>query len=615
MRRDAQRRRARATGQLTHDAFRSPYDNTMTASLNPVPTRDDAPLQIRSITAWGLIKPYWVSEEWKIAWTLLLAIVAMNLTLVGFSVWFNQWYAKFYNALQAKDLTQFSHLLLQFTLLAFVFVALAVYRVYLRQMLEFRWRQWLTHRFLRAWLGERAFYRIERDRLADNPDQRITDDLQSFATNTLSLSLGFLSNIVTLFSFVTILWAVAGPLTVKLSGATWTIPGYMVWAACIYAICGSYLIYRVGHPLVSITYQQQRVEADFRFGLIRVRENAEQIAFYDGMNTENANARNIFARIRDNWWLIMKYTRRLNFASNFYGQASLIFPLVLAAPRYFAGAFAFGVLMQIQNAFNTVSESFSWFINNYSSLVDWRATVNRLREFSRVIESTHMGETLSPATEHGGINLHYVDADTLVTHDLRLALPNGTPLADIADIEVKPGARWLVRGPSGCGKSTLLRAFAGLWPFGDGAIDAPVGARSMFVPQQGYLPIGTLKAALAYPSAADTFTEDACRDVLRTCRLEGYVQRLAESAHWTRVLSPGEQQRLACARVLLHKPDFLFLDEATSALDTENEANVYRLLMERLPNTAIISVAHRESLLGLHEHVLDIARVEERAVA
>ena len=587
----------------------------MTASLKPVPAPDDAPFEIRPTTAWGLIKPYWVSEEWKLAWALLVAIVAMNLILVGFNVWFNQWYAKFYNALQTKDMPQFAHLLLQFTLLAFVFVALAVYRVYLRQMLEFRWRQWLTHRFLRAWLGERAFYRIERDRLADNPDQRISDDLQSFATNTLSLSLGFLSNIVTLFSFVTILWTVAGPLTLKLGGANWTIPGYMVWAACLYAIGGSYLIYRVGHPLVSITYQQQRVEADFRFGLIRVRENAEQIAFYDGMRAENANAQGIFARIRDNWSLIMKYTRRLNFASNFYGQAALIFPLVLAAPRYFAGAFAFGVLMQIQNAFNTVSDSFSWFINNYSSLVEWRATVNRLREFARVVQSTHLRESVSPATEHGGINLHYVDAESLATHDLRLALPNGTPLADIADITVKPGARWLVRGPSGCGKSTLLRAFAGLWPFGDGSIDAPVGARTMFVPQQGYLPIGALKAALAYPSAADAFSDEACREALRAARLDTYGDRLSETAHWTRVLSPGEQQRLACARILLHKPDFLFLDEATSALDTANEANVYRLLMERLPNMAIVSVAHRESLTALHEHVLDIARVDERAVA
>ena len=587
----------------------------MTASLTPVPEREHAPSSPVSATAWGLIKPYWVSEDWKAAWGLLLSIVAINLIIVAINVWFNQWSAKFNNALVSKDVPQFWHQLTLFIIAAFLFITLAVYRVYLRQMLEFRWRQWLTNRYLRAWLGERAFYRIERDRLADNPDQRITDDLQSFASNTLSLSLGILSTVVTLFSFITILWTIAGPLTLKLSGSTWTIPGYMVWVAAIYALGGSYLIHKVGHPLVSITYQQQRVEADFRFGLIRLRENAEQIALYDGMRTEEGNALNVFTRIRDNWWRVMKYTRRLNFASIFYGQAAIIFPTLVASPRYFAGAFTFGVLMQISDAFSTVSGSFSWFINNYSSLVEWRATVNRLREFSRVIHSTHLRESVSPATEHGGINLHYVDADTLTTRDLRLALPNGTPLAAISDITVKPGSRWLVRGPSGAGKSTLLRAFAGLWPFGDGAIDAPVGARTMFVPQQTYLPIGTLKAALAYPATAETFSDEDCSDVLRLARLDDYVERLSESAHWSRVLSPGEQQRLACARILLHKPDFLFLDEATSALDPANEAHVYRLLTERLPKTAIMSVAHRETLVALHDEVLDIERADERAAA
>ena len=587
----------------------------MTASLIPVPERQDTPSEPYATSAWGLIKPYWVSEDWKAAWGLLTAIVAINLLIVAFNVWFNKWNVKFYNALQAKDLPAFWHQLMLFSIAAFIFIALAVYRTYLRQMLEFRWRQWLTTRYLRAWLGEAAFYRIERDRLADNPDQRISDDLQTFASNTLALSLGLLSTIVTLFSFITILWTISGPLVFHFTGSTWTIPGYMVWAAGIYAVFGSFVIHKVGRALVSINYQQQRVEADFRFGLIRVRENAEQIALYDGVRTERGNAQNVFVRIRDNWWRIMKYTRRLNVATTFYAQAAIIFPFVVASPRYFAGALTLGVLMQVVDAFGTVSGSFSWIIDNYSSLVSWRATVNRLREFTRVIQSTHLRESVSPATEHGGINLHYVDSDSLATRDLQLSLPNGTPLASIADITVKPGSRWLVRGPSGAGKSTLLRAFAGLWPFGDGAIDAPVGARTMFVPQQSYLPIGTLKAALTYPAAGDSFSDEACADALRACRLEGYVERLAESAHWTRVLSPGEQQRLAAARVLLHKPDFLFLDEATSALDPANEAHLYRLLIERLPSTAIVSVAHRESLVAVHEQVLDIARADERAVA
>ncbi|AOJ61366.1 ABC transporter ATP-binding protein [Burkholderia ubonensis] len=575
------------------------------------PTAPDAPQDERPVSAWSLIKPYWVSSEWRIAWGLLVTIVVINLCVVWINVKLNQWNAQFYNALQAKNVHDFPGLLMQFSALAFGFIILAVYGRYLRQMLGFRWRQWLTERFLGQWLGDRAFYRIERDRLADNPDQRITDDLQSFATTTLALSLDLLSTVVTLVSFITILWSLAGALTFTLSGTPIAIPGYMVWAAALYAVVGSLIIQKVGHPLVSINYQQQRVEADFRFGLIRVRENAEQIAFYDGEDTENGNARNLFMRIRDNWWRVMKYTKRLTFVLSFYGQIAIIFPLVVAAPRYFAGAFSFGVLMQISSAFNTVSDSFSWFINSYSTLVEWRATVNRLREFKRVMRASHLKESVSPATEHGGINLHYVDSERLSTSSLKLALPNGNALADIGSVTIEPGSRWLVIGKSGSGKSTFMRALAGLWPFGDGAIDAPVSARMMFVPQTSYLPIGTLKAALTYPATADTYSDDACRDALRACRLEEYVDRLDETAHWTRVLSPGEQQRLAGARVLLHKPDFLFLDEATSALDADNEARLYHLFNERLPQAAIVSIAHRESLAAYHGGTINVERVSD----
>ncbi|WP_082711668.1 SbmA/BacA-like family transporter [Burkholderia singularis] len=567
------------------------------------------------ISAWSLIKPYWVSDEWKTAWGLLITIIAINLTIVWINVRINAWNTTFYDALQSKDVHDFPRLLGTFTALAFGYVILTVYSLYLRQMLGFRWRQWLTSRYLRDWLGERNFYRIERDRLADNPDQRIADDLQALASTTLSLSLGLLSTVVTLITFITVLKTIAGAATFSFNGHVITIPNYMVWAALIYAIAGSYVIHRFGHPLVSINYQQQRVEADFRFGLIRIRENTEQIAFYNGEPTEAAHAQNLFQRIRDNWWRVMQYTKRLTFVSSVYGQIALIFPIAVAAPRYFAGAFSFGVVMRIVDAFGNVSDSFSWFIGNYGTLAEWRATVNRLSEFKRVMDASHLKESLSPATEHGGINLHYVDANALTTAHLKLALPDGTPLASIGSVTIEPGSRWLVRGPSGSGKSTLMRALAGLWPFGDGAIDAPVGARMMFVPQQSYLPIGTLKAALAYPSAADAFSDDACRDALATCGLAGYAARLEETGHWTRMLSPGEQQRLAGARVLLHQPDYLFLDEATSALDDDNEERLYRLFNERLPNAAIVSIAHRKSLAVFHRQTLDIRRDDTRAAA
>jgi vitamin B12/bleomycin/antimicrobial peptide transport system ATP-binding/permease protein len=573
---------------------------------------DPASEQLDRVSAWSLIRPYWVSEERRIAWALLLAIIAMDLLLVGINARLNTWNRDFYDALESKNVHEFPQLMLMFAALAFAFIMTSVYNRYLRQMLGFRWRQWLTTRYLNEWLGGGTFYRIERDRLTDNPDQRIAVDLDLFATNTLSLTLDLLSALETLAWFSIVLWNTAGALVVMIGATPVQIPGYMLWAAIAYAIAGSLLTNKIGHPLVSINYQLQRVEADFRFGLIRLRENAEQIAFYDGMRTEGSNAEHLFGRIRENWWHLMRYTRRYSFVVNFYGQIAEIFPIVVASPRYFAGALTFGTLMQIADAFGSVSESLSWFIHNYDTFVEWRATINRLREFKRVMRQPRLMESVSPATDHGGINLHYVDEKKLVTHGLLLALPNGETLARVRDIAVKPGSRWLVRGPSASGKSTLLRALAGLWPFGSGSIDAPVDARMMFIPQQGYLPVGTLKAALTYPAASETFSDEDCCEALRVCRLEDHVDRLHDFDHWSRILSPGEQQRLAAARVLLHKPEYVFLDEATSALDTENEAHLYRLLTERLPNGAIVSVAQRDSLAQFHQETLDIRRARKR---
>ena len=564
--------------------------------------------QLDRVSAWSLIRPYWVSEERGTAWGLLIAIVAMDLILVGINAWLNTWTRDFYDALESRNVQEFPQLMLMFAGLAFAFVMISVYNRYLRQMLGFLWRQWLTTRYLQEWLGDGTFYAIERDRLADNPDQRIAVDLELFATTTLSLTLDLFSTVETLVWFSIVLWNTAGALAVMIGGAPVQIPGYMLWAAIAYAIVGSLLTNKVGHPLVSINYQLQRVEADFRFGLIRLRENADQIALYDGMRTEGSNANDLFGRIRENWWRFMKYTRRYSFVVNFYGQIADIFPIVVASPRYFAGTLSFGTLMQIADAFSSVSESLSWFVNNYDTLVAWRATANRLCEFKRVMQQPHLEESVSPVNGYGGINLHYVDENQLVTHDLMLALPNGETLASVRDIAVHPGSRWLVRGPSGSGKSTLLRALAGLWPFGNGSINAPVDARMMFIPQESYLPMGTLKAALTYPAAAETFCDDDCREALRACRLEDHVDRLQESDHWWRTLSPGEQQRLAAARVLLHKPDYVFLDEATSALDAEDEAHLYQLLIERLPRGAIVSVAQRESLVQFHQETLDIRR-------
>ncbi|CAD6553515.1 ABC transporter ATP-binding protein/permease [Paraburkholderia metrosideri] len=579
------------------------------------PSSGDPSGQFARVSAWSLIRPYWVSEQRKFAWGLLIAIIAMDLLLVGIDARLNTWYRDFYDALESRNVHEFPLLMLTFAGLAFVSIAISVYNRYLRQMLGFRWRQWLTTRYLQEWLNDSTFYRIERDRLVENPDQRLAVDLDMFATSTLSLTLDLLSTAETLVWFSIVLWSTGGALAVMLGTTPVEIHGYMLWAAIAYAIIGSLVTNKVGRPLVSINYQLQRVEADFRFGLIRLRENAEQIALYGGIQTERSNAEDLFGRIRENWGRLMRYTKHYSFVVNFYGQIADIFPIFVASPRYFAGALSFGTLMQIVDAFGSVSESLSWFINNYDTLAEWRATVNRLREFECVVRQPHLEESVPPAAGHGGIKRHRVGKDRFLTDKLVLALPNGKTLASVRDIAIEPGSRWLVRGPSGSGKSTLLRALAGLWPFGGGSIEVPVGARMMFVPQQSYLPAGTLKASLTYPASSETFSDEDCREALCECRLENYADRLQQSDHWWRILSPGEQQRLAIARVLLHKPDYVFLDEATSALDTDDETHLYQRLTERLEAGAFVSVAHDDSLARFHNETLDIGQPHNREIS
>ncbi|HEY3596674.1 MAG TPA: ABC transporter ATP-binding protein/permease [Paraburkholderia sp.] len=567
------------------------------------------------ITAWGLIKPYWVSEDRWRAWGLLTIVIAMNMTMVAANVWFNSWQRTFFDAIQQYNYPVFKESLLQFTVIALALILLGSYRTYFRQMLEFRWRQWLTTRYLKDWLGEGAFYRIERDRLADNPDQRVSVDLQALASATLNLSLGLLSTTVTLFSFIIILWNLSGALAFHVFGTEISVPGYMVWVALVYAAIGSWVTHKVNHPLVSINYQQQRVEADFRFSLIRIRENADQIALYDGERAEEKSLQGVFGHIRDNWRLVMRFTRRFNIVVISYSQLAIVFPFIAAAPKYFSKSISFGVYQQLTSAFGTVSDSFSWFINNYDSLAEWRATVNRLREFNRVMHGQHLHESVVGGTAHGGINVHMTDTQTLDVKDLYLMLPDGQPMANVGSFTIAPKSRWLVRGPSGAGKSTLLRALASLWPFGEGTIEVPAGAKLLFIPQRSYLPIGTLKAALCYPSDESAFTDEACSEALTACRLPDFAGRLTESAHWERTLSPGEQQRVAAARAVLQKPDFLFLDEATSALDPDNETAIYTALNARLPDAAIVSVAHRKTLEAFHDQTLYVERAVEREAA
>ncbi|MGH8620127.1 MAG: ABC transporter ATP-binding protein/permease [Burkholderiales bacterium] len=542
---------------------------------------------------WVLARPYWFSEEKWGARGLLAIIVALNLGMVGIMVLLNQWNNAFYNTLQDKDLEGFYQQLLVFTGLAGAFILVAVYRLYLNQMLQIRWRRWLTERYLDEWIAHRTYYRLQlTDRETDNPDQRIADDLSLFVERTLSLSLGLLSAVVTLVSFVVILWGLSGMFSFNLGGREIVVPGYMVWVALVYAIIGTWLTHLIGRPLVGLNFNQQKYEANFRFSLVRVRENAEAIALYRGESGEIGNLRLRFSDVWRNWWEIMKRQKKLTWFNAGYNQIANIFPILVAAPRYFSGAIQLGGLMQTASAFGQVQDALSWFVNAYAQLAEWKATVDRLTTFHNAMRNAaaHQGDGVKAAAGDGA---------GLAAQDVALALPDGRALAEPFTLAIPPGTPLLVTGPSGAGKSTLFRAFAGIWPFGRGTVTQPRGS-ILFLPQKPYLPIGRLRDALAYPAAADAFTESALSEALAAVGLPALVARLEEEQHWTQVLSGGEQQRVAFARALLQAPDWLFLDEATSALDEASEGALYRLLAARLPHTTVVSIGHRSSLAALH---------------
>lgn len=542
---------------------------------------------------WQLLKPYWVSDEKWMARGLLVVIVALALGMVYLDVLFNSWNRDFYNALENRNSAAYKALLLNWVYIAFTYIAVAIYRIYLTQSLEMRWRTWMTKRYLGDWLAHQSYYRIEQTRTADNPDQRIAEDLRLLTSESLSLSLGLLSSVVSLVSFVGILWSISGPLSFMLGHSEITVPGYMVWFAVGYAVFGSLLTWWIGGPLVTQSFEQQRYEADFRFGLVRIREHAEAVALYHGEAQEQAQLWSRFAWVRKNWWDIMRTTKRLNLVSTFYGQFALIFPFLVGAPRYFAGKIQLGDLMQISSAFGHVQDALSWFVNAFSSLADWKASVNRLAGFHEAVQAAH--------AQKAGIAVERNNVDAILLDRVELHTPGRQPLTYPWSGEIGAGQRIVVAGPSGCGKSTLFRAIAGIWPYGAGNIEVPQERRLLFVPQRSYLPIGSLRAAIAYPAPETAFKDLAIIHHLEECRLGHLRDKLDEVDNWSQRLSPGEQQRLAFVRVLLTRPHLLFLDEATSALDPQTEEQLYELLLRELPEAAIISVAHREAVAKFHD--------------
>jgi vitamin B12/bleomycin/antimicrobial peptide transport system ATP-binding/permease protein len=554
------------------------------------------------VATWKLTLPFFRSERRWAGRLLLGAVILIELSTVAIHVMINKWNSRFFNAIQDRNLDAFAVELFNFSILAAVFIVLVVYQQYLSQWLRIRWREWMTRRLLNRWLDAGVHYRMQLvGDAVDNPDQRIAEDVRLFVDRTVSLGVGFLGAVVSLASFVIILWTLSAKAPLRLFGMDMTIPGYLVWAALLYATFGTAIAHLVGRALIGLDFHQQRFEADFRFNLVRVRENSEQIALLGGERTEQNRLSTRFDAIVGNWFALMSREKLLTFFTASYNQASHIFPYLVIGPAYFAGGLALGGLTQTASAFGSVQSSLSFFINAYQQLAEWRAVIERLAGFDAALAATRK-QTNGPQRVE--------NQPCLRIDNLTARLPNGTRLLGDLHIELSRGERVMLTGPSGTGKSTLFRAIGGIWPFASGDICMPAAAKVMILPQRPYVPIGSLAAAVAYPTGPEHFTAQQIADALVAVGLPALAARLDDEAHWAGALSLGEQQRLTIARAILHEPDYLFLDEATASLDESAENALYRLLHERLPRTTIVSIGHRSTLRAFHRRHVEIASPE-----
>jgi len=534
----------------------------------------------------------------------LIGVLVLTISTTAINVWLNLWNRSFYNALEAKQYTEFVNQLGLFTLLASAYILVALTKIKLARDLIIQWRSWITERITTKWLKHRNYYHLELTRGAtDNPDQRIAEDVKLCTTQSVEIFLGMFGNLLSLISFVGVLWSISGSLNFTIYGVAITIPGYMIWIALTYSLLGSWLAHKVGHPLNRLNYNFESCEANYRAGLIRIREHAESIALYQGEATEQRHLGGRFQDIKAIWNQLTSCRMKLQGFTAGYGQLAIIFPVLIAAPQYFLTAMTLGTLMQTISAFNRLNDSLSWFIDSYAELSSWRASAERLLKFHLALSDLHQPTPTVCRRVDSGDLLYSTGA-------VRVHLPCGKLLLAASKIGLKRGQRVLLSGPSGSGKSTLLRVLAGLWPFGQGDIHHPE-RDVLFLPQRPYLPHGTLRRVLCFPSHSDCFDTTALCQALDLVELSHLATRLEETQNWHMMLSGGEQQRIGLARVFLHKPAWLFLDEATAALDEASESLLFERLQQHLPNCAILTVAHRHYLSRYHHDVWHITKHHE----
>ena len=553
-----------------------------------------------------LITPYWNSEEKKSARLYLAGIITLTIAAVYMTLLLNEWFNSFYSALQNYDSDAVYRGLLRFTGLAFAHIAFAVYSYYLQQRLALRWRKWMTKNYLAKWTGQQMYYRLEMfsQGTADNPDQRISEGINLFTARTLSFMSGLLRSATTIVCFIFVLWNLSEILSFSAAGQGFHIYGYLVWTALAYSVLGTWITHKVGHRLVSLNYLQQKLEADFRFSMVRLRETAESVAFYNGAAKEESFLSNRFMTLLRNTLFIIKKQKQLSWLTNSYAQIAIIFPFVVAVPRYLSQNISLGGLMQIANCFGKVQDAMSYFVDVYASLAEWQSCAERLLSFDK-----HIAAIEKETEEKSGSLVREETPDRLRLTDVTISVPamdenkRTREIISSASCTIKSGEHVILKGPSGSGKSTLLRTLAGFWPYVKGHISMPASSEMMFIPQKPYIPMGTSAEAASYP--LETADEEILSPLLVECGLSHLMEKTDTEADWSHILSLGEQQKLAFVRVFLRKPKWVFLDEATSAMDEETEEKMYRLLTA-LPGTTVISIGHRSTLDKWHNRVLRI---------
>lgn len=555
---------------------------------------DSLPLKVTLKAFFLMLKSYWGCKDSIKSWILLVVIISLTGGSVYIATSINSWYKEFWDTIQNYDIDGFKHQLIIFVILASIHVVVSVYNAYLKSCLAINWRTWLTGKTMTRWLESDNYYKLQlADKNTDNPDQRIAEDLNMFVSSTIVLIIGTATDLAMMISFGVVLWQLSSAVDITIMGMSIHLPdGYMCYLALLYAILGTALTFYLGKPLVKLNFRQQRYEADFRFSLIRVRENSESIALYKGEEEENKYLRQSFSDLVANYIKLIVCTKRLGFLTLGYSQTAVIFPMLISAPLYFAKIITMGSIMQISSAFGRVQDSLSTLVSNFTSWASWKSVVDRLALFYLSMEEVEKLRCI--AIEK--------NATKLEVRDLQIKSPRDKLLLEHVNLDLSSGESLLIRGASGCGKSTLIKALAGIWPYTQGQVRYLNEAKVLFLSQKPYLPQGSLRLAASYPSAP--IEDGRTEQFFKLVGLEHLIPHLDEVDTWSHILSLGEQQRVAIVRALLNKPDMLFLDEASSAMDEQSESLVYDLLNQYLPQCIMISVGHRSTLIAKHKLVL-----------